>query len=112
LVGTARQFTTALSGRAYFRYRKGTHYWEDTPNNSRLVYNPPNRVPGTDVFIPPAYYIPNLSDQLNQIGTGGTQNSYVIAELDGAFTDYREATFEGEYRKGKAWMQGSVTWSR
>ena len=112
LFGTARQLTPALSGRAYFRYRKGTHYWEDTPNNSRLVYSPPNRVPGTDVFIPPTYYIPNLSDQLTQIGTGGSQNSYVIAELDGAFTDYREATFEGEYRKGKAWMQGSVTWSR
>jgi hypothetical protein len=112
LFGTARQITPALSGRAYFRYRKGTHYWEDTPNNSRLAYSPPNRVPGTDVFIPPTYYIPDLGDQLTQIGTGGSQNSYVIAELDGAFTDYREATFEGEYRKGKAWMQGSVTWSR
>jgi hypothetical protein len=112
LFGTARQITPALSGRAYFRYRKGTHYWEDTPNNSRLAYNPPNRVPGTDVFIPATYYIPDLGDQLTQIGTCGTHNSYVIAELDGAFTDYREATFEGEYRKGHAWVQGSLTWSR
>jgi hypothetical protein len=36
----------------------------------------------------------------------------VIAELDGAFTDYREVTLESEYRKGRAWVQGSFTWSR
>ena len=54
-------------------------------------------------------YIPNLSDQLAQIGSG---SSYVIAELDGAFTDYRELTVESEYRKGRAWVQGSYTRSR
>ena len=112
LFGTSRQFTPALSGRAYFRYRKGTHYWEDTPNQSRLLYAPPAKVPGTDVSIPATPYIPNLLDQLNQIGTGGTANSYVIAELDGAFTDYRELTVESTYRKGRAWVQGSYTWSR
>ena len=113
LLGTARQLTPALTGRAYFRYRKGTHYWEDTNNNARLAFAPPaGSLPGTDVSVPKTYYIGNLGEQLTQIGTGGSQNSYVIAELDGAFTDYREATFEGEYHKGKAWMQGSMTWSR
>jgi len=113
LLGTARQLTPALTGRAYFRYRKGTHYWEDTNNNARLAFAPPaGQLPGTDVSVPKTYYIGNLGEQLTQIGTGGSQNSYVIAELDGAFTDYREATFEGEYHKGKAWMQGSMTWSR
>ncbi len=102
LVGTAKQFTPGLSGRAYFRYRKGTHYWEDTNNNARIAFAPP---PG----IPQALYIANLSDQLAQIGSG---SSYVIAELDGAFTDYRELTVEGEYRKGRAWVQGSYTRSR
>jgi Carboxypeptidase regulatory-like domain len=102
LVGTAKQFTPSLSGRAYFRYRKGTHYWEDTNNNARIAYAPP---PG----IPQQLYIANLTDQLAQIGSG---SSYVIAELDGAFTDYREVTLEGEYRKGHAWVQGSYTRSR
>jgi Carboxypeptidase regulatory-like domain len=102
LVGTAKQFTSGLSGRAYFRYRKGTHYWEDTNNNARVAFAPP---PG----IPQTLYIPNLSDQLAQIGSGST---YVIAELDGAFTDYRELTLESEYRKGRAWVQGSYTRSR
>src|SRR5262249_8270378 len=112
LFGTAKEFRPGLSGRAYFRYRKGTHYWEDTPNNSRIALNPPATVPGTDVSIPKTYYIPNLGDQLAQIATGGSQNSYVIAELDGAFTDYREVTLESEYRKGPVWVQGSYTWSR
>src|SRR5262249_50364751 len=44
------------------------------------------------------------------IKNGG--NAYVIAELDGAFTNYRELTLESEYRKGHAWVQGSFTWSR
>jgi len=112
LFGTAKEFRPGLSGRAYFRYRKGTHYWEDTPNNSRIAFNPPATVPGTDVSIPRDFYIPNLGTQLAQIATGGSQNSYVIAELDGAFTDYREVTLESEYRKGPVWVQGSYTWSR
>jgi hypothetical protein len=112
LFGTAKQVTPSLSGRAYFRYRRGSHYWEDTTNNARIALAPPPTVPGTDVTIPATYYVPNLLDQLTQIGTGGTQNSYVIAELDGAFTDYREVTVESEYRKGRAWVQGSYTWSR
>ncbi len=112
LFGTARQFNSALSGRAYFQYRRGSHYWEDTPNNARIAFNPPATLAGTDVSIPRDFYIANLGQQLAQIGTGGTQNSYVIAELDGAFTDYRALTLESEYRKGRAWLRGSYTRSR
>ena len=112
LFGTARQFNAALSGRAYFQYRRGSHFWEDTPNNARIAFNPPATLPGTDVSIPRDFYIANLAQQLAQIGTGGTQNSYVIAELDGAFTDYRALTLESEYRKGRAWVRGSYTRSR
>jgi hypothetical protein len=102
LVGTARQFTPALSGRAYFRHRKGTHYWEDTNNNARVAFNPPSGIPRE-------LYIPNLTEQLAQIGSGST---FVIAELDGAYTDYRELTVEAEYRQGPLWVQGSYTRSR
>src|SRR5262249_61438120 len=99
LFGTAKESRPGPSGRAYFRYRKGTHYWEDTPNNSRIAFNPPATVPGTDVSIPRDFYIPNLGTQLAHIATDGSQNSYVIAELDGAFTDYRAVTLETDYPK-------------
>jgi hypothetical protein len=111
VVGTSKQFTAAWSGRAYFQYRKGTHYWEDTPNMSRILYNEGNTtVPGTNASIPQQPYIANLAADLATLGGGG--NSYVIADLDGAFTDYRALTLEAEYRKGRAWVQGSYTYSR
>ena len=100
VVGTAKQFTAAWSGRAYFQYRKGTHYWEDTPNMSRILYNEGNTtVPGTNASIPQQPYIPNLAADLTTLG--GSGNSYVIAELDGSFTDYRALTLEAEYRKDR-----------
>jgi Carboxypeptidase regulatory-like domain len=113
LVGTSRQFTPAVGGRAYFRYRKGTHYWEDTPNNSRVLFNEGfTTVPGTSAPLPQQPYIANLAAQLAGLGISNGGNAYVIADLDGSFTDYREVTLESEYRKGRAWVQGSFTWSR
>jgi hypothetical protein len=102
LVGTSKQITKTLSGRAYFRYRYSDHFWEDTNNNARVVYAPP---PG----IPQTLYIPNLSDMLTQIGSG---SPYVIAELDGAYTKYYEATVEGEWRTRKSYLRGSYTWTK
>ncbi len=102
LVGTAKQFTPALSARAYFRYRKSLHFWEDTNNNARLAFAPP-------AGIPQQLYIPDLSARLAQIGSG---SSYVIAELDGAYTKYYEATVEVEWRAKRAFVRGSYTRSR
>ena len=102
LVGTSKQFNPRLTGRAYFRYRKSDHFWEDTNNNARILFSPP-------AGIPRELYIPNLADQLAQIGSGST---YVIAELDGAYTDYYEASLEGEWRTQKTFLKGSFTWSR
>ena len=104
LYGTARQFGDRWTGRVYGRYRKGTHYWEDTNNTARVNFNPPPDIPRVP-------YIANLADQLAQIGTGGNQNSYVIADLDGAFTKYTEATVEAEYHGGNKFFRGSYTWS-
>jgi hypothetical protein len=109
VVGTARQFTSSLTARAYFRYNRGSHYWEDTNNTARTAFNPPATLPGTDVAIPQTLYIPDLSARLAQIGSG---SSYVIAELDGAFTRYRELTIESEYRKNRTFVRGSMTFSR
>ena len=78
LVGTARQLGDRWPRALYGRYREGSHFWEDTNNNARVAFNPP---PG----IPRELYIPDLAAQLAQIGSGST---YVIAELDGAYTKY------------------------
>ncbi len=102
LIGTARQLTPEWSLRVYGRFRGGSHFWEDTNNNARLLFSPP---PG----IPQALYIPDLSAKLAQIGSG---SSYVIAELDGAYTRYYEGTIETEYRKGNVYVHGSYTYSR
>lgn len=101
LLGTSQQITTSWSGRLYTRYRKADHFWEDTNNTARIDYNAPAPIPHTP-------YIPDLNDKLAQIGSG---SSYVIAQLDGAFTKYYEATMESEWRGRKVFVRGSYTWS-
>jgi hypothetical protein len=101
LLGTSMELNTNWSARVYGRYRHSTHFWEDTNNNARVAYNPPAGVPRE-------LYIPDLSARLAQIGSGST---YVIAELDGAYTKYYEATVESEYRSGNMFLRGSYTWS-
>lgn len=107
LIGTSQEINNRWSARLYGRYRHGDHFWEDTNNTARVDYNPPPGIPRTP-------YIPDLNDKRSQIaagraGTGGS--SYVIAELDGAFTKYYEATTETEWRGDKAFLKGSYTWS-
>jgi hypothetical protein len=101
LLGAARQFGEHWSARLYGRYRKGSHFWEDTNNDARLLFNPP-------AGIPRELYIPDLTARRTQIGSGST---YVIAELDGAFTKYYEATVESEWRDARTLVRGSYTWS-
>jgi hypothetical protein len=102
LVGTARQITQQWSVRLHARYRGESHFWEDTNNNARQLFNPPPGIP-TDL------YIPDLTAKLAQIGSGST---YVIAELDGAYTKYYEAALETDYRKGNVYLHASYTYSR
>ena len=101
LYGTARQFNSRWSGRLYGRYREGSHFWEDTNNTARVAFNPPAGIPREP-------YIPDLAARLAQIGSGST---YVIAELDGAYTKYSEVTMESEWRTEKVFVRGSYTWS-
>jgi hypothetical protein len=102
MIGTARQISANWSARLYARYREGSHFWEDTNNNARIAFAPPPD-------IPQELYIPDLSAQLAQIGNGST---YVIAELDGAYTKYYDVTLESEWRGKNAFVRGSYTWSR
>ena len=107
LVGTARQLTPEWSMRLYGRYRHGYNFWEDTNNNAREVFNAPPDIEAKGL------YIPNLDEQRRQIGMGSLSgSSYVIAELDNAYTDYTEVTLESEWRGARAFVRGSYTWSR
>ena len=104
LVGTARQMNSHLTARVYGRYRKGSHFWEDTNNTARTAFNPPATVNG--VSVPRDLYISDLSARVAQIGSG---SSYVIAELDGAYTRYWEGTLELEYHGAKGMANLSYT---
>jgi hypothetical protein len=101
MIGTSMQMSDRLTSRFYGRFREGKHFWEDTNNDARTRFNPP-------AGIPRELYLPDLTARLAQIGSG---SSYVIAELDGAFTKYYEATAEAEYRSGNMLVKGSYTWS-
>ncbi len=50
LVGTAKDFGSRVSARLYGRYRKGTHFWEDTNNNARVAFDPPPGIPRSCTF--------------------------------------------------------------
>jgi hypothetical protein len=102
LLGTARQLAPRWSARIYGRYRKGSHFWEDTNNDARVRFEPPPDIPRE-------LYIEDLAARRAQIGSG---SSYVIAELDGAFTKYYEATVETDWRDEKTFVRGSYTWSK
>ncbi len=106
LVGWTSEVSGDLLVRAHVRYREGDHFWEDTNNNARSRFEPPPGIPTED-------YIPNLGSS----STPGTirgeigGSSYVIAELDGAYTKYWEASIEAEYNVDKLSVTGSYVWS-
>jgi hypothetical protein len=107
-IGTAQQITPNWSARVYGRHRKSDRFWEDVNNNARIRFG--SQVPGVRQEL----YIPNLDDLRRAIGSGNLANggsTYVIAELDGAFTKYYEVSTESDYRRGNAYVKGSYTWS-
>ena len=100
MIGTTRDLGNGWTARANARYRYGYNFWEDTNNNARIAFNPPPDIPRE-------LYIENLDAVRAEIGG----SSYVIAELDGAFTKYYEAAFEAEWRGTNAYFRGSYVWS-
>jgi len=113
MVGTAKQLNPHWSGRVYGRYRKGDHFVDDTNNNSRTFAPPPGSP--RDLFVPNLGSVPNKDNPAGSglLGAIGSGSTYVIANLDGAFTKYYEATMEQQWRSGgdKLIVDGSYTWS-
>jgi hypothetical protein len=111
MIGTGQQLTPNWSARLYGRYRHGTDFLEDTNNNARSAFNAPPGISRAD-------YVPDLCNGAlatcgpNTIrGAIGSGSTYVIANLDGAFTKYYEATTETTLRTGALYTTGSYTWS-
>ncbi len=100
LIGTSRQLSARWVGRFHARYRYANNFWEDTNNDARIAFRAP-------AGIPRELYVPNLAQVQREIGG----SSYVIAELDGAFSKYYEASVESEYRGDKSYLRGSYVWS-
>lgn len=106
LVGWTKDVSSDLVLRAHLRHRKGDHFWEDTNNNARSRFEPPEGYPTED-------YIPNLGSSSDPDSIRGEigGSSYVIAELDGAFTKFWEASIEAEYDVENLSVRGSYVWS-
>jgi len=100
LVGTAQQWSRALTLRAHARYRYAHNFWEDTNNTARVAFEPPSGVPREP-------YIPDLGIFRDEVGG----SSYVIAELDGAFTKYWEASLDADWRGDGRFVRASYVWS-
>lgn len=107
-IGTSKAVSDQLYLRGHVRHRKGDHFWEDTWNSSRLYgdyQSPFGGVP--DHIAVKGDYIPNLAEMRAEVGG----SSYVIAELDDAFTKYWEVSLEAEYHGDRTYFNVSYVWS-
>jgi hypothetical protein len=111
LVGWTKDFSDELSVRVHARYRKGDHFLEDVPNDIYLHGNPPPGIAREEI-------IPDLADKLNGVvgdGSdgigGGSIRSFVIDELDGAFSKYYEVSVEADWNRDRFFLRGSYVWS-
>ena len=101
-VGAARALPGAFTLRAHLRRREGSHFWEDTWNLSRTYDNAPSHIASKGP------YVPDLDAIRAEIGG----SSYVIAELDDAYTNYWEAALELEWRGERGYLNASYVRSR
>lgn len=112
LVGVNWAVSDTLTTRTHFRYRAARDFWEDTWNWTRESYacstNPTLVGCMPEGWAPETPYIPELNDYRDEVGG----SSYVIAELDRAYTDYYEVSFEAEWQYDKFYLSGTYTWSQ
>ena len=111
MIGTGQQFTNSWSARIYGRYREGKDFIEDTNNNARAAFGAPEGI-SRDPYVPDLCNGSLSSCGPNTIrGAIGSGSTYVIANLDGAFTKYYEGTMESSWRSSGFHLNGSYTWS-
>ena len=103
VLGATHRFGDGIRLGAHLRHRKGGRFWEDTWNYSRETYD--NAPPDVAAKGP---YVPDLETIRAEIGG----SSYVIAQLDGAYTKYWEAVVELEWRGEHGYLNASYVRSR
>lgn len=112
-LGTTKAITDRLQLRGHTRYRYGSHFWEDMPNNGRIAaYPASSQAPGVPAHIADkGLYIPDLADRMDGIGNASA-TSYVVAEIDEGQTKYLEFSLEAEYFGDRTYFNASYVWSR
>lgn len=96
-LGTTRELNSEWSVRAHVRYKEGSNFWEDVPNNAREYDDAPADLQAKGL------YIPELQEWRDDIGG----SSYVIATLDDAYTKYLEFSVETEWKGDNAYLNAS-----
>lgn len=115
--GSSKTLDNGLSLRGHLRYREGSHFWEDFANNARLqtyAFNGVANAGGAPADVrAKGLYIPGLAAMLPEVGsTANPQTAFVIAEADGGYTKYYEASLEAEWQGDRTYLNASYTWSR
>src|SRR5205085_1594201 len=76
-----------------------------------IDFNAPGNIPH-EAYVPDLCNTSQATCGANTIrGAIGSGSTYVIANLDGAFTKYLEATMESDWRGDRLSVGGSYTWS-
>ncbi len=112
-LGTTKAVTDRLQLRAHTRYREGSHFWEDMPNNARIAaYPASSQAPGTPAHIAAkGLYIPDLAERMGGIGNAAA-GTFIVAEVDEGETKYYEVSLEAEYFGDRTYFNASYVWSR
>lgn len=111
-IGTTKAVSHQLFLRAHTRYRYGSHFWEDMPNNGRIAaYPASSQHPGVPQHIQDkGLFIPDLAERYGGIGTPGA-STYVITEVDDGQTKYWEVNLEAEWTGERTYLNASYVWS-
>ncbi|MDP5041511.1 MAG: hypothetical protein NWQ26_11670, partial [Paraglaciecola sp.] len=122
MVGHQMAWDESLTIRNHLRYRRSWNYWEDTNNDSRIIYDAeyykgayagftdlyPDLVAAANAG---AFDSPDPKDLYIPLNNLVGERTYVIAQLDGAFTKYLEASLEVDYKSDKFFSTTSLVWS-
>ncbi len=122
IIGHQMEWQDSWTIRNHLRYRKTWNFWEDTPNNSRIVYDAASyqgRVAGFADTYPDLvaaanagqFDSPEPKELYMPVNNLIGESSYIIAQLDGAFTKYLEASMEVDYRSDNFFSTTSLVWS-
>lgn len=107
IIGWNRNYDNRGALKISLRHRYAHNFWEDTNNDARARFGRSSPNGDGDEIAANGPYIPELSDYRAEIGG----SSYVIAELDGAFTRYYEMNVDYERVGDGYYFKGSYTWS-